>query len=526
MERLAGRVMLLWGWRRALTACAAGASLAFAQAPFDFPATGFIAFTLLVWLLDGATGDAGQGRFGGWGAFFATGWWFGFGYFVAGLWWLGNALLVDGEAFAWALPFAVLGLPAVLALFHGFATMLARLAWTEGFGRIVSLSATFGLVEWLREFVLTGFPWNAVGLAAMPTPLLMQSAAVIGVTGMNSVAVLVFSAPALLADHRMSRTGLTVAATLLIAHAGFGTWRSSQPYVPEGEPLKVRLVQPSIVQSAKWDLEERQRIFDVHLDLTRSPGERDERPDIVVWPETSVPYLLTERPDALQAIADALSDGETLFVGAVRAEKGAGDVRYYNSLTMVSAEGEILDAADKAHLVPFGEYLPFDALLRRLGLRQIVETPISFSAAIEPRQIELRQGARILPLICYEVIFPAEVQEAGRGADMIVNITNDAWYGDTPGPYQHFRQAQIRSVETGLPLIRAANNGISGLVDPYGRVMDALALNGVGALDGEITPGGVSMPLPIAPGLAGLGVIAAFSALALALRARRSLERG
>ncbi|MCV0395048.1 MAG: apolipoprotein N-acyltransferase [Rhizobiaceae bacterium] len=526
MERLAGRVMLLWGWRRAATACAAGAFLALAQAPFDFPAAGFVSFTILVWLLDGATGDAARGRLGGWRAFFGTGWWFGFGYFVAGLWWLGNALLVEAENFAWALPFAVFGLPALLALFHGFAAALARLFWTDGLGRIAALAAAFGIIEWLREFVLTGFPWNAIGLAAMPTPVLMQSAVLVGVTGMSAVAVFVFSAPALIADPRPRRAGLAIAAILVALHAGFGFWRTgeAQPVPPERN-LKVRLVQPSIDQSSKWDTEERRRIFDVHLDLTRGPGEADERADLVVWPETSVPYLLTERPDALQAIADALDDEQTLLVGAVRAEQGAGQTRYYNSLTMVSGDGEILDAADKAHLVPFGEYLPLEPLLERLGLRRIVATPVSFSASPAPRQLTLPDETRILPLICYEVIFPAEVDAAARGADLIVNVTNDAWYGNTPGPYQHFRQAQIRAVETGLPLVRAANNGISGLVDPYGRIVDALALNGVGTLDGEIAPGAVARPLPLAPGLAGLGVIAAFAALALALQVRQWLGR-
>lgn len=525
MERLAGRVMLWWGWRRALAAGVAGALLTLTQAPFDFPAAGFLSFTLLVWLLDGATGDATRRGPGRLGPFFMTGWWFGFGYFVAGLWWIGNALLVEAESFAWALPLALFGLPAVLALFHGLAAALARLAWSDGVDRIAALAAGFGIAEWLREFVLTGFPWNAVGLAAMPAPALMQSASIVGVTGMNAIAVFVFAAPALFADPKPSRFGLGLAGLLAILHIGFGLVRLHDAGgAADGPTLGVRLVQPSIAQSSKWDASERERIFKAHLDLTQQAGAADARQELVVWPETSVPYLLTERPDALAAIAQVLEEGETLLAGAVRSEAAGGDTRYYNSLIAISADGEIVDAADKTHLVPFGEYLPLRGVLERFGLRKIVATQIGFSASATTRLITLPNGLKALPLICYEVIFPSEVQSAARNADLIVNVTNDAWYGETPGPFQHFRQAQLRAVETGLPLLRAANNGVSGVIDPYGRVIDALALNAVGALDTELRLNRAPPMLPFPPWQVGLGVIAAFSAAAFAAKARQWLR--
>jgi len=489
MEHFAGKVILLSGWRRALTAFAAGAIAVLAQAPFDLFAVCFISFPLLVWLLDGAVADPSAGALRRLVPAFAAGWWFGFGYFVAGLWWVGNALLVEAESFAWALPLAILALPAGLAVFYGLATALARIAWSDGIGRIAALAFGFGVAEWLRAFLFTGFPWNAIGYAAMPAPLLMQSVSAVGLFGMNALAVFVFAMPALLAGRRSRRTGLVLALVLVAAHVGYGFARLHFSGPADAPELAVRIVQPSIDQSEKWDASIRDRIFRTYLDLSKAPSEQaDFQPDLIVWPETALPFLLSERPEALAALGDMLSEGQLLLAGGVRAEgdPSSGAARFYNSVIAINDTGEMVGAADKVHLVPFGEYLPFEQLLSRLGLRKIVAFPQSFSAAAERQTITLPAGARVLPLICYEAIFPLEVERGSSGADLIVNVTNDAWYGDTPGPYQHFRQAQVRAVETGLPLLRAGNNGLSAVVDSYGRVVDGLALNAVGALDATV----------------------------------------
>lgn len=519
MERLAGKVILLWGWRRALVAFGSGALAVLAQAPFDFFAVCLVSFPVLVWLLDGAVAEQPAGLLRRLRPAFAVGWWFGFGYFTAGLWWIGNALLVEAESFAWALPLAVLALPAVLAIFYGVATALAKLVWSDGLGRIAALAAGFGAAEWLRTVLFTGFPWNAVGYAAMPVPLLMQSVWVTGLFGMNALAVFVFAMPALLASSRHRRTGMALALLLVVAHAGFGLVRMN--VAPGAErTVAVRIVQPSIGQSEKWDAEIRDRIFRTYLDLTAlPPSEGHGRPQLIVWPETALPFLVSERPDALAALGALLEDGQVLLAGAVRAEgspDAAGAVRYYNSIIAVDTRGEIVGAFDKIHLVPFGEYLPFEPLLGRLGLTKIVATPQSFSAGASRTPLALPGGVSVLPMICYEIIFPAEIPHAGAGSDIIVNVTNDAWYGDTPGPYQHFRQAQVRAVETGLPLVRAANNGVSAVVAADGRIIDAFALNATGVID-------VDLPLERRPPPAwfhlvnSFGILAFFAILACAM---------
>lgn len=521
MERLAGKVILLWGWRRALVAFLAGALAVLAQAPYDFFAVGFVSFPVLVWLLDGATAFPPAGLLARLRPAFATGWWFGLGYFLAGLWWVGNALLVEADDFAWALPLAVLGLPAVLALFYGAAATLARLLWSGGIGRIAALALGFGIAEWLRAVVLTGFPWNPIGLMAMPVPLLMQSAALAGTIGMTVLAVFVFAMPALLAARGHRTMGAVLAASLIALHAGYGYWALSRPAPADARQLTVRIVQPAVDQAEKWDAAVRDRIFRTLLDLSSVP-QGQPKPELVLWPETSVPFLLTDRPDALVAIGDLLEPGQLLLAGVVRAEgePAAEDARYYNSVMAINDAGEIVDAVDKVHLVPFGEYLPFQSLLEGFGVQKVVALPLDFEAGAARHPIALPGGVRAVPFVCYEIIFPDLVGADTSHADLIVSVTNDAWFGDTPGPYQHFRQAQIRAVETGLPAVRAANTGISGIIDERGRVVDALTMDARGAIDATLRLSGSTRDLPGTPRLNGLVMLGLFAVFAGALAAR------
>ncbi|WP_275788011.1 apolipoprotein N-acyltransferase [Pararhizobium gei] len=500
MEWLAGRIMLMSGARRALVAFAAGLLAVLALPPFGLFAAPFLSFPVLVWLIDGASGDPHDGMVKRSFPAFLVGWCFGFGYFLGGLWWLGNALLVEADEFAWALPLAVVGLPAFLALFYGFATAAARLLWSDGVSRIAALALSFGFFEWLRSFVLTGFPWNAIGYAAMPVPLMMQSAAVIGLAGVNMLAVFVFAAPSLIGTRKGMRAGMALAALLAAGHFGYGFYRMNQPLPARATALSVRLVQPLIDQSKKLDDSERSSIFEQHLDLTNAPVENGgRRPDVIVWPETSVPFILTDNPDALVRISDVLEDGQILIAGAVRTENaGAGQPpRYYNSIYVIDDRGQIVSASDKRHLVPFGEYLPFENLLSAAGLNAIAAAmPGGFSAAAVRTLLTLPAGTKFYPLICYEAIFPGEIGDEVLEADALLNVTNDAWFGNTPGPYQHFQQAQLRSVETGLPLIRAANTGVSAIVNGRGEIMTGFPFGVRGYVDAAL-PGRASVPMQL-----------------------------
>ncbi len=530
LEDWAGRLVLLSGWRRNAVALLAGAIGSFAQAPYDFPFVCFVSFPVLILLLDGVADGGGALRARILPAF-AAGFWFGFGWFAATLWWVGAAFLVEAEIHAWMLPVGVVLLPAILACFYGLATALARIVWANDLGRVLALAAAFGLVEWLRTFLFTGFPWAPVAAAAMPVPLLMQPLPFIGMTGMNTLATLMFGLPVLLVGARWRKTGLALLVLLVGAQVGFGVWRlGSAPAVGErpadGDVIAVRIVQPAIPQTQKWDDDTRSAIFERHLDMSVSAADSDaEPPRLIVWPETATPWVLTRQPLALLAIARTLMPGQVLLTGSVRAEGEGAATSYTNSVLAIDDTGTIIGAADKVHLVPLGEYLPLSSLLSRFGFEEIAAIPGSFSAASRHELIDLPGLPPILPLICYETIFPQEAADLESEAGLLLNVTNDAWFGQTPGPMQHFRLAQYRAVIAGRPMLRAANSGISAYVDPYGRIVDGLALGVAGVLDIDL-PRGPAMQLSVNGNRSGMIVMVVLALLALAftLPSRRGMD--
>ena len=499
LTSIAERVILLEGWRAALLAFATGAVSALAQAPYHAWPVLFVTMTLFVWLLDGAVAPSrarGLGRF--WPSF-KMGWLFGFGYFCAGLWWIGNAFLVDAEEFLWLLPFAVTILPAGIALFWGLAAALARLAWRDGWVRLVALAATLTFAEWLRGVVFTGFPWNTLGTAFMPTPLLMQSAAIVGTYGITFLGIFAAAAPAVFApgqgqQPRGIRPVVLLATLILSTHAGFGLWVLSQAGSETVAGVKLRVVQPAIDQSKKWEPENEPVIMKSYLDLSNSNTGPDTASVAafthLVWPESAFPFVLTQRPDQLSAIANLLPDNTNLITGAMRLEPGVSGVsrrKIFNSMMVINGAGEIVAARDKSQLVPFGEFLPFQRTLEDLGFQQLTQQQGGFARGTSRKPVTMPGTPSFLSLICYEIVYPGTaIPKDTTRPQWLVNLTNDGWFGMTSGPYQHAHQTQIRAVEEGLPVVRAANTGISMVVDGYGRIRDSLPLGASGVVDAEL----------------------------------------
>ncbi len=496
IERIAGWVIVQWGWRAAAIAFVSGAASALAMPPFDFSPILFVTMPILVWLIDGTTEPVDAGFFKRLLPAAKIGWLFGFGYFLAGLWWLGMAFLVDGDEFIWMLPFAVIALPAGLALFWGLGAAISRIFWADGWRRIIALAAGIALVEWMRGTMFTGFPWNIIGIAAMPNPTMMQSASVLGLYGVTPLAMLVFASPGIFAASssvRPRRIGalFSVAILLTTSHVGFGFWRLSNATNSTVDGVAIRIVQPGISQNEKWQEGKEMEIFNRYIDLSAQTKNGKSISDIthLIWPESAFPFLLTRNRAAIASIAALLPASTTLITGAMRSEPPVpGQISGYtfNSLYVINGEGEIVAAQDKVHLVPFGEYLPFQSQMEALGIRQLTRLRGGFTAGHQRRHIKLYNAPPILPLICYEIIFPGQVRGEGERPGWIVNLTNDAWYGDTPGPYQHLRQSLIRSVEEGLPLVRSANTGISVISDSFGRILSVLPLGQVGVVDGPL----------------------------------------
>ena len=496
MDRLANAVILSWGWRRRSIAFFSGALSALAMPPFfAFPIL-WITLPILVWLIDGAVAEAKSGRVRRIGPAFMIGWWFGFGYFLAGLWWVGSAFLVEAEKFAWLLPLAVLLLPAGLALLWGFGVALAQLLWSEDWRRIFALAFGLGAAEWLRGHVLSGFPWNALGYALTSGEILMQSAALFGLDALNVIAVAVFAAPAALAPVLAERRRNFVLPSLAIVSVAalglYGVLRLSQAapaFVPD---VTVRIVQPSLEQIQKWNPDNKDEVLSTYVRLSAPEGSPLTKGTLLVWPESAFPYPLTQDPGTLAAIAELLPEGTALATGAFREEYPPdGDRAVYNTIYVIGEDGTILDAYDKVHLVPFGEYLPAGDLLDRLGLRQIA--PAEFTAGPFRRPLSVPFVPPFLPLICYEAIFSGELLGEGPRPGFLLNVTNDGWFGRTSGPYQHFHQARVRSVEEGLPLVRAANTGVSAIVDPYGRIIAGTQLGEATMIEARL-PASITLP--------------------------------
>src|SRR5882672_310226 len=493
-----------------LMAFLAGAASTLALAPINLWPVMFVTFPPLVWLLDGI----GAARRDGIRVAFAIGWWFGFGYFLSGLYWIGSAFLVDAKTFGWLLPFAVTLLPAGLAVFIGVGFVAARLLWTPGRLRVLTLAATLSSAEWLRGHVFTGFPWNAFGYA-LTTPLpLAESVAIFGIWGLTFVAVAVFATPAVLADGaRRSLMPVVLAGATLATLAAYGELRLASHPTETVDGVHLRIMQPNIPQDERFRYAAKAQIMSRYVLMSQRADEAALRPHPgpqagermvgdpgglrgvthLIWPESASPFFLTREPDALSTIAHMLAPNATLITGAARLAEpvpGRSEKHAYNSVYVIDHSGSILATYDKLHLVPFGEYLPFEDLLERAGLTQLIDVPGGFLPGAQRHRIAVPGAPDMLPLICYEAIFPGEAVPSGERPSWLLNLTNDAWFGISSGPYQHFQQARVRAIEEGLPLIRAANSGISAVIDPLGRIIAALPLGQAGLLDAALPRAG------------------------------------
>ena len=497
IERIAGAIALQWGWRRLALAFAAGGLAAFAQAPYHaFPVL-WISLPVLVWLIDGIVDGGGGRRLGDLLPAFRIGWMFGFGYFLNGLWWIGEAFLVDAKQYAWAMPFAVVLLPAGLALFTGVAIAAARAAWTTGASRIAVLAVAWTILEYGRGHLFTGFPWNDLGYGLAATPALMQAASLVGLPGLTLPAVLIFAAPAALDGTRGGGRFVFGAGLLMAAIFGFGVMRLNGAGHDMVPGVKLRVMQPAITEWSKWQPDARADVLAGYIDLS-STGPNGLRSDltgvtVLVWPESPFGFLLAREPWALSAIADLLRSGPTtLITGAVRSEPPeAGETRprFYNAIYIFGPNGEISGAYDKSHLVPFGEYVPFQSLFDLIGVTQLTQVKSAFSRGPGPRTMPIPGAPPAGMTICYEAVFPGAIVDPANRPGWIVNVTDDSWFGMSPGPYQHLHQVQLRAVEEGLPVVRSANTGISAVIDPYGRIVTSLALGKAGIFESGLPVG-------------------------------------
>lgn len=497
--------MMLQGWRAMGAAFLAGALAALAMPPLYWLPLAVLGIVVFVWLWQTAPGPKSA---------LLRGWAWGTGHFAVGSYWIVEAFFVPPADFKLVGPPIVAGLAVVLGFLPGLAAGVARwlvVRWPVLGGRyrrLVLLAITWTAGEWLRGHLFTGYPWNPLGhVWAFATPLL-QSAALFGVYGLGALTFLVLAAPT--AGWRAS-----LAALAALGIAGFAG-ESLMTTAADDGPL-VRIVQPNVPQSEKWRRENGARQLAHLLEMSRRPGF--DRLAAVIWPETAPPLVVEPGSPALATMARAAPPGGYLLTGAARSTTGPED-GVWNSLLAIDGTGGILASYDKVHLVPLGEYIPFHKQLAPVagfigrGSFEVGESRVT---------IELPGLSPFSPIICYEVIFPAAVTAPGARPRWLLNVTNDAWFGLSSGPYQHLTSARLRTIEEGLPMIRAANTGVSAVIDAYGRILVALDMQQAGIIDHRI-PAARAATLYSRWGDWMLLVLVAF--LAIALLAKRPPSNG
>lgn len=411
------------------------------------------------------------------------GWALGTGYFCHSLQWIVSPFMVDAARHGWMAPFALVLLGGGLALFWALAFGVGRwLSPTKSWPLLLTWSAA----ELIRAYVFTGFPWAMPSQVLVPS-LLGQGLAWVGPYAMNGVIFAIAMAIGRpYRDPKQRKMSIGVGALYVFL-------LFTPPFVGPAALTEhtIRLIQPNAAQRDKWNPELMPGFFQRQLDYTATRPEGEEpRPDLVIWSETAIPWPLDLAKPALDEIARA-ADGAMVALGAQRRDPD----NYYNSLAVLDAKGRTSQIYDKHHLVPFGEYMPLRGLMANWGVFGLAaQISGGYTPGAGAQLLDFGALGKALPLICYEAVFPHDVSAAPERPDFLVQITNDAWFGKAAGPKQHLAQARMRAIEQGLPLARAANTGISAMIDPHGRLLGALSLNTEGFIDAPL-------PKPLPPTL-------------------------
>ena len=456
----------------------AGAALALALPPIHAIPVIFIVIPLWLLLLEKAPTAKRA---------FRISWLFGFGYFIAGLYWVATALFVDIARYWWVLPFAVCGLPVLMASYWGLAGMAWHYLPWRGWPKLLAFAVIFMLCEYLRGRMFSGFPWNYLGYMWTAFLPLLQSVSLFGVMGLSFLTFLLGALPYLSITrphqahhHRHAFAGVILGIVVSLSAWGAGRLSHSSAAM-EHTPL-VRIVQPNIAQEAKWSQAQQTAHRDALWRLSETKDNDKIVPALIIWPETAIGLVDTvDVREWQQQLNDHLAADTLLATGVLEGDVDAhNEPTFYNRLDLFDRTGNPLAEYAKSHLVPFGEFLPFQ---KYWPVTPPAVTAGTFSAGNGVQTFHVKNLPPFSALICYEVIFPDEIADQKNRPQFLLNVTNDAWYGRTSGPYQHLAIAQTRAVEQGLPMIRAANTGISAMIDPQGRLVAQLALGETGRID-------------------------------------------
>jgi apolipoprotein N-acyltransferase len=460
--------------KRKTLALISGLLLAMALPPFYQFWTVPVAFSVAMWL---CMQTQSARRLAG------IGYWFGFGYFAAGFYWIGNALLIDIATTGILYPLVLFLNGAVFGLFTILPFMITRRGRNLAAKMVLFAAMWFFCTEWLRSFIFTGFPWNPISSVLAFRPALLQTLAWWGTYGLSMVVILTAFLPVMWLLNPTKKRLAWVAASFGI----FGVLWEYGAYIlghidqnTDGDEIMVRLVQPAIPQSLKWSRTAAEDNFKSYIDL--STEKDNHHIDFTFWGETASPFDLTHDESHRTKLWRAVPKHGYLITGLLRYDITPNGYVPYNSLAVINRRTQILNLYDKAHLVPFGEYIPFREYLPD-WVHPLTNTIAEFGHGQQFKTITLDGYPEFSPLICYEVIFSDDVVRKGDKPLWAVVLTNDGWYGMSAGPYQHLVAAQMRAVEEGMTVVRSANSGISAVITPYGEVPAKIALGERGVED-------------------------------------------
>ena len=405
---------------------------------------------------------------------------YGFGHFLTNMYWITFGVAVYIDQFWWLLPFSLFGFPLILAPFIS-ATCICSWYFKSSYNYNLIFSTLWIFFEWLRSWIFTGLPWNLLGYSLSFSTLTIQPSSVVGIYGLSFIVIYTFNSLSFLFSKEYSKFYISSICSIIICSVAlvFSYIKlENNPTVFSN--ITARLVQPSIAQIAKWDEQSFWQNLDAHIALSTSPGKAD----LIIWSEAAVvaPFEFPPLKNKILAML-AVTDNILITGGINESNATSKELEIYSSMYATRKEGDILFEYFKSHLVPFGEYVPFKNFF---PIKKITAGFLDYSPG-KAKIVDLPQlNLSIKPLICYESIFPQLALTPNTKADLIVNVTNDAWYGNSSGPYQHFQISRLRAVENGLPLLRVANNGVSAVIDPVGRIVQKLSLNKVGVIDSLI----------------------------------------
>lgn len=444
-----------------------------------------------------------------WFHFLKRVWGFGFGFFCLSLYWICQALFVELDVFWWLIPFCFVGIPAFMALFMAFIslwflgwsyTVSSRIlrfiflqfgyAHSRSVSRLVMVALWWVSGEYFLADFCTGFPWALIGYTWSPILVVAQTASIGSVYTLSFLTLCIAGVPYLyfsLAPSRFASLYINLAALGAASILIFGSVRLFSNKTEYTETM-VRIVQPFLTQSPTWELNEQLANLDKLLRLSQVGIER---PDIVIWPEAALGFFV--EGEALKSkLGQSVLPGSHLIFGAVK--RDAENKKNWNSIYVLNHEGGTVATYDKHHLVPFGEYVPLRSWIEKVlpkdKIRKITSGILDFSEGAGLDTLHVSGLPSFSPVICYEAIFPGQVIASHGCPQWILHLTNDAWFGTSVGPYQHFQIARMRAIEEGMPVVRASNSGISGVIDPYGRILKKIELGEIGTLE-------VALPQPL-----------------------------